>query len=60
MITNLKARLSGLDKNKLYVHAAVLTPKYGFKWLNYDERETFDKNGIIHSSEFCKISNKRK
>ena len=51
MITNLKTRLSGLEKNKLYVHAAVLTPKYGFKWLNYDERETFDKNGIIRAVE---------
>jgi hypothetical protein len=51
LITNLKTRLSGLEKNNLYVHAAVLTPKYGFKWLGWEERENFDKNGLLRAVE---------
>ena len=51
LIANLKKRLGWLEKKDLYIHATVLTPKYGLIWLNSDERENFDKYPLIRAIE---------
>ena len=50
MISNLKKRLGPLESKKLYVHGAVLTPKYGLKWLTHD-REAFSKQELVSAIE---------
>ena len=34
----------------MYVHGAVLTPKYGLKWLTHD-REAFSKQELVSAIE---------
>ena len=51
LIEGLKARLGFVESKPLYVHAAILTPKYGFKWLTPTERRNFDKESFIQAIE---------
>ena len=51
LIDGLKSRLGFIESKPLYVHAAILTPKYGLKWLTPSERRAFDKESIIQAIE---------
>ena len=51
LISNLKRRLGWLEEKDLYIHATVLTPKYGLIWLKSNERELFDKHPLTKAVE---------
>jgi hypothetical protein len=43
LVQSLKRRLDYLEENHLYALAAILTPKYGKRWLNPTELDKWDK-----------------
>ena len=51
LIEGLKSRLGFTESKPLYVHAAILTPRYGVKWLTPSERRILDKDSIIQAIE---------
>jgi hypothetical protein len=51
LISNLKNRLCPLELKDLYMHAAVLTPKYGLKGLRAEIRDNFSKQNLVRAVE---------
>jgi hypothetical protein len=51
LIFNLKKCIGFVEEKDLYVHAAVLTAKYGKRWLKPSEQEDFNKARLVRAVE---------
>ena len=52
LISNLKQRFGFLDIDPLYIHSAILTPKYGKKWMNREnERINFNNDTFVSAAD---------
>ena len=49
LILNTKKRLGFMDNSELHIHAAVLTPKVGKRWMKICEKEDFDKGRLVRA-----------
>ena len=51
-MSSLKQRFGFLDIDPLYIHSAILTPKYGKKWMNREnERINFNNDTVVSAAD---------